>query len=255
MGFRIQKKGHDSLKKRNSKTALISLTLIGIMLLTAILLVAEYLHLYFPGLWHAFSTGNEQELQNYISGQDRLYGAALLWLLSFVQVLSIVIPAMPVQLVAGMTLGPWRGFLITFSSAIAADMTAFWIAHRASKMLRCIAKERPKIGKMLNSLSVSRNRTYYTVMAILLPGLPNGAIPYAAANSGIKAKVFFCALVIALPIPTIMTCIAGRLVITGGILYSVALLSVLYAVVGVLFLLRNVIPEKMRKRVESRKVQ
>ncbi len=243
------------MKTRNAKTAVISLTLIGILLLAVIFLVAEYLHLYFPGLWHAFSTGNEQELQTYISGQDRLYGAALLWLLSFVQVLSIVIPAMPVQLAAGMTLGPWHGFFITFTSAIAADMTAFWIAHRASKMLRCIAQERPRIGKMLNCLAVSRNRTYYTVMAILLPGLPNGAIPYAAANSGIQGKVFFCALLIALPIPTLMTCIAGRLVITGGIGYSVGLLSVLYAFVGVLFLLRNVIPEKLKMWHDKRRRQ
>jgi len=239
------------LNKHTAKTAAAALVMVVLLLLAAIALVAQLLCLYFPGLWEAFLTGNQDALQLCLDHQSRLYSAGLVWLLSFVQVLSIVIPAMPVQLVAGMTFGTWAGFALSFSASIAANMTAYAIARRASRLLRCIAQEYPKIGKLLSSLAVNRNRTYYTVMALLAPGLPNGAIPYAAANSGIKPHMFLSALLIALPVPTWMTCAAGHLALSGNWLYSLLLIAGLYGFVAFLFFRRESIPPKLKNIFKS----
>lgn len=234
------------LSKHTTKTAAAALALVVLFLIAAIALIVELLCVYFPGIWEAFLSGNQDALQVCLDHQNHWYSAGLVWLLSFVQVLSIVIPAMPVQLVAGMTFGPWAGFVLNFSASVAANMTAYAVARRASKLLRCIAREHPKVGKILQSLSVSHNRTYYTVMALLVPGLPNGAIPYAAANSGIKAHMFLTALLIALPVPTWMTCTAGSLALSENWMYGVVMMVILLGFVGFLFYFRDRIPQKLK---------
>lgn len=240
------------LNKHTSKTAAAALVLVVLLLTAAIALIAELLCLYFPGIWEAFLSGDQDALQLCLDRQDRLYSAGLVWLLTFVQVLSVVIPAMPVQLVAGMTFGTWAGFALSFSASIAANMTAYAIARRASKLLRCIAQDYPKVGKLLGCLAVSHNRTYYTVMALLVPGLPNGAIPYAAANSGIKTHMFLSALLIALPVPTLLTCAAGHLALSGDWLYSLIIIAVLYGCVAFLFFRRESIPQKLKALFHAR---
>lgn len=234
------------MKTHTNKTAALSLCLLGLLLAAAIGLIAEYLHLYVPGIWEAITTGDEDALTSCINTQDRLYSAALLWILSYVQVLSIFIPAAPIQLVAGMTFGPWVGSLINLTGMIAAHLTAFGIGHRAAALLRTLAQGNARIEKTLNILSVSRNRTYYTAMAILVPGIPNGAIPYAAANSGLRGSLFLAALLTALPLPAFLTCLTGYLVLSGNVLFGIATMVLLYAAVGVLFLFRHTIPDHLR---------
>lgn len=234
------------MSKHTTKSAAVALALVILLLTAAIALVAELLRVYFPGVLEAFLNGNQDALQMCLDRENHLYSAGLIWLLSFVQVLSIVIPAMPVQLVAGMAFGPWAGFALNFSASVAAHMTAFAIARKTSGLLRCIAQEHTKVGKILRSLSVTHDRTYYTVMALLVPGLPNGAVPYAAANSEIKAHMFLTALLIALPVPAWMTCAAGSLALSEDWIYSLIMMAVLFGFVLFLFLFRDRIPKKLK---------
>ncbi len=225
------------MKNKSPFYARIALAALAAVFVTAIILIIEVLRVYLPGLWKAFSSGSEGALREFLNGSSRLYGSAVLWLLTFVQVLSVFIPAMPVQLVAGMTCGIILGFLITFSASVAANMLVYAVAHRMNKLLSYMASEHPKLEKMLGILKARRDSTFFTILAILTPGLPNGIIPYAAANSDISAKAFLIALVTALPIPTLLTCIAGRLVMSGDWIFSAAIIAGLYIVVG--FLLTN----------------
>ena len=77
-------------------------------------------------------------------------------------------------------------------------------------------------------------------------------IPYAAANSGIVAKAYLLALCVALPLPTLITCAAGKGILAGDWLISVIMLGALYAIVGVLFVNRDRLPDKVRGLVKSR---
>ena len=171
------------MEKQQSRSAAISLAVIAFVILVAIGLVVELIRLYAPGVWAAFSSGNGNALEACFEGEGRVYSACLLWLLSFVQVVSIVLPSLPIQLVAGIVLGPWIGTAVCLSAGILSHMTVFALGKRAKKLLNTVAVTNPRLGKLMNVLSVSRNRTYVTVMVLLAPGLPNGIIPYAAANS------------------------------------------------------------------------
>lgn len=227
------------MKNKSAKQARIASATLTAVFVAAVVLIIEALRIYLPGLWKAFSTGDRGALSEFISGESRIYGAALLWLLTFLQVLSVFIPAMPVQLAAGMTCGTVLGFFITFTASVAANMLVYALARHMTVLLGCLAEEHPKLGKMLDTLKARRDNTFFTFLAILTPGLPNGIIPYAAASSGISGRAFFTALVCALPLPTVLTCAAGRLVMSGSWFFSILLIALLYILVGLLLANKN----------------
>ncbi len=103
------------------------------VILVMVLLIIETFRLLLPGLWTAFSSGDEQALSDYLTSEGRLRSFLTLWFLAFVQVVSLVIPAMPVQLAAGIAYGPWKGFVTSFSASVAANFLVFLLARRLAK--------------------------------------------------------------------------------------------------------------------------
>ena len=176
------------------------------VMLVMVLLIIETFRLLLPGLWTAFSSGDEQALSDYLTSEGRLRSFLTLWFLAFVQVVSLVIPAMPVQLAAGIAYGPWKGFVTSFSASVAANFLVFLLARRLAKVIELLTANSPKANKLLNSVRNSKNPWFYTILAFITPGLPNGIIPYAAAHANMKPKQFFAAICISMPIPTLLTC-------------------------------------------------
>ena len=205
------------MQNKSKKSAVRSLAVMVLFLLIAIGLVVELLRIYVPNVWAAFSSGDENALQTCFDGQSTAYSAGLLWLLSFVQILSVVLPAMPVQLVAGIVLGPWLGCAVCLTACMAAHIAVFYAATHAQTSLAALEEASPKLKKARDALSVKRNRTYYTTILLLAPGLPNGIIPYAAAHAGLQGRRYFLALLLALPVPTFVKNIIMDNILPGDI--------------------------------------
>ena len=211
------------------------------VILVMVLLIIETFRLLLPGLWTAFSSGDEQALSDYLTSEGRLRSFLTLWFLAFVQVVSLVIPAMPVQLAAGIAYGPWKGFVTSFSASVAANFLVFLLARRLAKVIELLTANSPKANKLLNSVRNSKNPWFYTILAFITPGLPNGIIPYAAAHANMKPKQFFAAVCISMPIPTLLTCLAGSYLVTGDWLFTVLIEGGMFAVVGLLFHKRSAV--------------
>lgn len=79
------------MQNKSKRSAVRSLAAMVLFLLIAIGLVVELLRIYVPNVWAAFSSGDENALQACFDGQNTAYSAGLLWLLSFVQILSVVL--------------------------------------------------------------------------------------------------------------------------------------------------------------------
>ena len=209
------------------------------VILVMVLLIIETFRLLLPGLWTAFSSGDEQALSDYLTSEGRLRSFLTLWFLAFVQVVSLVIPAMPVQLAAGIAYGPWKGFVTSFSASVAANFLVFLLARRLAKVIELLTANSSKANKLLNSVRNSKNPWFYTILAFITPGLPNGIIPYAAANAGMRPKQFLAAIFISLPFPTLLTCAAGSFMLEGNWLFTVLTGIVLFSFVGILFFNRT----------------
>ena len=184
-------------------------------------------------------TGDEQALSEYLASQGRLRSFLTLWFLAVVQVLSLVIPAMPVQLAAGLAYGPWLGFVTSFSASAVANLTVFLAARRLAPVIRRLTADNAKATKLLNSVRSSKDPWFYTILAFITPGLPNGIIPYAAANAGMRPKHFIAAIFISLPFPTLLTCAAGSFILEGNWFFTVLTGIVLFSFVGILFFNRT----------------
>ena len=145
------------------------------------------------------------------------------------------------QLAAGIAYGPWKGFVTSFSASVAANFLVFLLARRLAKVIELLTANSPKANKLLNSVRNSKNPWFYTILAFITPGLPNGIIPYAAAHANMKPKQFFAAVCISMPIPTLLTCLAGSYLITGDWLFTVLIEGGMFAVVGLLFHKRSAV--------------
>lgn len=223
------------------------------VMLVMVLLIIETFRLLLPGLWTAFSSGDEQALSDYLTSEGRLRSFLTLWFLAFVQVVSLVIPAMPVQLAAGIAYGPWKGFVTSFSASVAANFLVFLLARRLAKVIELLTANSPKANKLLNSVRNSKNPWFYTILAFITPGLPNGIIPYAAANAGMRPKQFLAAIFISLPFPTLLTCAAGSFMLEGNWLFTVLTGIVLFSFVGILFFNRTRLIARAHQLNDNRK--
>ena len=223
----------------NKREKRLAMLVVAAVVLVTVLLIVETFRLLLPGLWSAFSAGDEQTLSEYLASQGRLRSFLTLWFLAVVQVLSLVIPAMPVQLAAGLAYGPWMGFLTSFSASAVANMSVYLIARRLVPVIRRLVADTPKAAKLLDSVRSSKDPWFYTILAFITPGLPNGIIPYAAANAGMRPKQFLAAIFISLPFPTLLTCAAGSFMLEGNWLFTVLTGIVLFSFVGILFFNRT----------------
>ena len=228
-------------KHANKREKRLAMLVVAAVVLVTVLLIVETFRLLLPGLWSAFSAGDEQALSEYLASQGRLRSFLTLWFLAVVQVLSLVIPAMPVQLAAGLAYGPWMGFLTSFSASAVANMSVYLIARRLVPVIRRLVADNPKAAKLLDSVRSSKDPWFYTILAFVTPGLPNGIIPYAAAHANMKPKQFFAAVCISMPIPTLLTCLAGSYLVTGDWLFTVLIEGGMFAVVGLLFHKRSAV--------------
>lgn len=224
----------------NTREKRLAALAVAVVVLVTVLLIVETFRLLLPGLWSAFSAGDEQALSAYLTtSQGRLRSFLTLWFLAVVQVLSLVIPAMPVQLAAGLAYGPWLGFVTSFSASAVANLTVFLAARRLAPVIRRLVADNPKAAKLLDSVRSSKDPWFYTILAFITPGLPNGIIPYAAANAGMRPKQFLAAIFISLPFPTLLTCAAGSFILEGNWFFTVLTGIVLFSFVGILFFNRT----------------
>ena len=240
-------------ERANKREKRLAMLVVAAVVVVTVLLIVETFRLLLPGLWTVFSAGDEQALSDYLTSQGRLRSFLTLWFLAVVQVLSLVIPAMPVQLAAGLAYGPWLGFLTSFSASAVANMSVYLLARRLAPVIRRLVADNPKAAKLLDSVRSSKDPWFYTILAFITPGLPNGIIPYAAANAGMRPKQFLAAIFISLPFPTLLTCAAGSFILEGNWLLTVLVGVVLFSFVGILFFNRTRLIARAHQLNDNRK--
>lgn len=236
--------------RKKPKSAYYALAAYVFVIVLAVVLVMLLLYAYVPGLIEALRSGNKGQVEAFFREQEGTRSAVMIWIISYIQVISIIIPRTPVYAAAGAVCGTWEGTFLCVTANIAAHMTVFYIARRARNLMQYIAEEHPSFGRALDRFKFRRYRTYYICMAVLVPGVPNWIIPYAAANSRMEPGMYLIALIISLPLPIFFVCLAADLLVHSDILFSVITVGILYLIVGILFLVRNKLPDKLRRMYE-----
>ena len=128
-----------------------------------------------------------------------------------------------------------------------------FIIFTLEEVMEAIGCADQKATKLLNSVRSSKDPWFYTILAFITPGLPNGIIPYAAANAGMRPKHFIAAIFISLPFPTLLTCAAGSFILEGNWFFTVLTGIVLFSFVGILFFNRTRLIARAHQLNDNRK--
>ena len=215
---------------KKKKNGLRVLLMAGIIVLVLVVFYFAFVHL-MPGFFDVLKQGDEGAIEAYLHESAGVEGMICTALLQFLQVISIVLPGMPIQFAAGIVYGVWRGFLICHLSYIASNVCVFCVArHFKEGVTDLIAIDSKKSSK-LDFIKNSSCPGYMTALACLIPVLPNGIVPYVSCQTALTVKGFAAAVWCGSFLPILAMCAVGSRVIAGEYIIAVLLFLIFLAAV------------------------
>ena len=203
-----------------------------------------------PDLWPVLKSGSEAEIEAYLASADSTVGMVCTAMLQFLQVVSIVLPGAPVQIAAGIVYGVWKGGAICYLAYVSANLTVFAAARRLGGLLDRLAPGGGMFQKV-KFLSDAEMPVYMTAMACIVPVVPNGIIPYAAARTPMKFWQFTVAVCCGSVVPIFVMCLIGGRILAGEYLLAVAVFGVSLLVVVLLTRFRTQLMALVRRWKEK----
>ena len=173
-----------------------------------------------PGLIPLLKEGDSQKIADYLAQETGIRGVIAVILLQGIQVASIVMPGMAIQVAAGLIYGWLEGFLMCYFGFVAANLCVFLFARRmGSDRIRDVSMS-PTSQWLMEKLNGTK-RQFMVVIACMVPAIPNGIIPYLAARTEITAKEYVGAVAMGSWLQILLACMAGQFIINGQWLYTV----------------------------------
>lgn len=165
-------------------------------------------------------------------------GVAIMTGLQIIQIITIVFPSAAVQILAGLSYGIINGLIICIAGYVIADTLIFILIRRLGASFDFHIMS-PKWRKRLDDriLKSSDSFGWIAFMMYLIPGIPNGILPYIFARSSISLSRFLALNIIALSPSILMCSVVGERIAKGDYLTAAVVTSIqiLLAVLGYVF--------------------
>lgn len=193
---------------------------------------------------------NESVMVNYIDSYG-IKGVFIIICLQVFQVASLVLPAMPVQVLAGLCYGIVYGTIISIIGFSAGHIIIFLLARNLGNILMPLYRTREFKYKNkyinVNIIRKSRRPMLLAFLLYIIPGIPNGILPYIFSKSDITTGEFLFSVILAgIPGILISTVLGSRL--SKGDFLS-ALLLLLFCVIIIFIVV--VFRAKINKKIEK----
>ena len=170
-------------------------------------------------------------------------------ILSVLQVVITFIPAEPIQVMAGLSLGFWRGTLVCIIGIIIGN-TIIYLLHKVyGQKLTKYFKTNAEFD--FETAAKSSKLAIIVIILGLLPAIPYGLIAFFAASLGIKYPRYMFLTVLG-TIPSVFFDVGmGHIAIASSWLISVIVFVAIIIVVIILAKKRAVIFKKVNQYVKS----
>ena len=173
-----------------------------------------------PGLIPLLKEGDSQKIADYLAQETGIKGVIAVILLQAVQIASIVMPGMAIQVAAGLIYGWLKGFLMCYIGFVASNLFIFLFARKmGSDRIKDVSMGRTSQW-LLEKLRGTKPQ-FMVVVANMVPAVPNGIIPYIAAKTDITAVDYVKAVAMGSWLQILLACLAGQFIINGQWLYTV----------------------------------
>ena len=214
--------------KEIKRNKLLKILIQAILIITVVVLVYIAVESVLPGIIPAVVNGTKEDVQAYLERFHDFHGYAVCFVLQFIQIITIFLPSIPIQISAGIVFGVFKGFLVCFLGYVAANAVVFFAVRKLGasleKWLPSPKRKNEKQEKRRNAILASDHPAFMVFLATTFPILPNGLIPYIAAKTRVRFIPYMLASSIG-SIPTILTlCSVGRRIVRGDFL-SAALIT------------------------------
>ncbi len=209
----------EEIKEKNTQRALAILAIAAIITLT-IWLIVRLFGKQFTDLFQMLNRGDEDEIASYLNAQGKWQGMLSIYLISILQVVSIFIPGMVIQLAAGLVYGWARGFLMTYAGFVSGNVLVFLAARKLGNKINDLMPKSAKSNWLVDKIN-GANSAFVIGLACLIPGVPNGIIPYLASTTDLTSKKFAFAIAASCWIQILCNCIAGHFLVRGEYLFMI----------------------------------
>ena len=227
--------------RKEKNLALLRLAAVIVIVTAVVLVVFMFLKTMMPGLIEAIESGKEDAIEEYLRSSGRFWGIVSLFLLQYIQILSIFLPGAPIQIASGIVFGTWIGFLTCYAAYNLANLTLFFLSRRLGDSIKQIITHDTQKESRIESLLVSPG--IGVIMLCLIPIVPNGLVPVFASRTNISYRRFVMAVAVG-SVPTLLVLAAvGNHLLVGDYLVSIILCIILGSIAGMVYLNQNKIIE------------
>jgi uncharacterized membrane protein YdjX (TVP38/TMEM64 family) len=241
---------------KTKRQTLFSLIVLALMLALIVFLVVELIPLLKEVLQN---TSDESKVLSYIQAYGA-QGVPVLMALQALQVMMTFLPAAIIQILAGLSYGVWVGALICIAGTILGNLIVFTVLRQLKSAFSSFFKERGERGEMdeqadkpkknrflsIAKLNQMKHPEYVAFFLFLIPGLPNGILPYIFAQTKITTLRYLVSVAAAC-VPTTLLCTwLGERISKGDYQTAVILVVILIAILAVVLIFRKRIMDKIK---------
>jgi uncharacterized membrane protein YdjX (TVP38/TMEM64 family) len=221
------------------KESLLSIALVAIVVCLTVVMFIDL----FPLLKDiAINIKNEEELSSDIYDYGTS-GAFIIVALQALQVITAFFPSAAIQILAGLTYGIFYGMLFCLAGYILGNALVFFLVRQMNKTFTLtFTRPKKRESRFRWDFSFLKDSDHVAVLVValfLIPGIPNGILPYIFARTKISLPRYLLSIGIA-GIPSILLCSSvGERIANGDILSAAILFGTMLLIVFVVLLSRN----------------
>ncbi len=240
------KKYFDLLKEKFLSDRKWQITAAAVVITLLIYMIVRFFGARISMILHMLQRGSREEIAEYLNSKGSIGALVAVFLFSVVQVISIFIPGMAIQLAAGLILGWPKAFICTYLGFVIGNLAVFQTARKLGSRISSLLESNAEVNRLAAKINEG-SPAFVTGMSFLVPGVPNGLVPYVAATTSITWFRFMEAVTVTSWIQILSNCIAGHFLIRGQYLFMAVSLMVQVLVIVFCALNRDLVLKWGRK--------
>lgn len=195
-------------------------------------------------IFRMFASGDFTVVREFVESYGG-YAAVVSFLLMIFQSIAAPLPAFLITFANANLFGWWKGAILSWSSAMAGAAVCFYIARILGRDVA--EKLTSKAGLQQIDEFFEKHGRLSILIARLLPFMSFDIVSYAAGLTSMSFGSFFVATGIGqLPATIVYSYVGGML--TGGAKLMVTGLLILFALAGLVVLIRQVYTDRQKKK-------
>ncbi len=215
--------------------------IIKILLITLVIAIFVGLIIYLIPLMKEISTKEGQLAFRQKINDWGVLGILVLFLLQLAQIVLVVLPGEPLEILAGMCYGAIGGAIFIFVSVFITTTLIFLLVKKYGKKYIYQSFKKEKIDKIENSKALKNPKTVETVLAILflIPATPKDLLTYIGGLLPITYKRFVIIATFARFPSVISSTIIGNDIAKGKWTSIVPIYATTFVLAGLIIFLAN----------------